>query len=569
VRKRNGKVLLSVAAVAALLGSLGALAAPEAAEKPIELAIEDVQPLGVLSIASYDTLREDVAYIGRLTNNPHLATGLEVMLNLATKSRGVEGLDKTRPLGAVAITNGDELAGYVCLPVSDFDALRETAKVMDAKITDQGDGVWKIKTKKKPLYIKEISGWIVATEQRTVLDVVPAEPGKALADVGHQYDVALRLHAANVPEKHRRAAIAEIERNVARDVKRRPGESEKEHALRKELTEEAAATIVALIEDVDEVTVGWLLDPEKEQAAMEVSVTAKEGTDIAKAAESLDTTTSQFAGFLLDDATLSGYWSGTMPRQKAELLETVVEAVRREAMADIEKEDKSDEEARVAKQLAGDVFDLVAETAAAGKVDGAMSVVLGPESATVLAGTFVADGAKLDKIAKQVAAIAQWENPEVTNYVKLDADKMDGIRFHTVSLPVPPDAENREQVVSLLGETVEVVVGIGKDSAYLAAGRDALKTLKRAIAESAKTTSEHVEPLKVSLAVDALARFVALYGEEKDRPGAARLAELLAETAGNDRINLFAQAIPRGVKYRLEVESDILRAAGKLAVEKD
>ncbi len=568
MRTRKGKVVLSLLAVGALLGSLGLYAIPQAAEEPIELAVADVRPVGVLSIASYDELKADVAFVGRLTNNPQLATGLEALLNLATKSRGLEGLDKTRPLGVVALTNGDQVAGYACLPVCDFDALMETARVMGATIDELGGGVYRIHTEKKPLYVKQQADWAVASERRVVLNVVPADPGKVLAEVGSDYDVALRLHAGNVPEKYRRELVDKINHDVARDVQRRPGESPQEHALRKQITEELARTIIALVEDVEQVTVGWSLDHQKEQTALEVSVTAAEGSDVAKAAARLEDTTSQFAGFLLKDATLAGYWSGQMPRQKAELLQSVVEAVRREAIRDIEKEPKPEEEIRLAKQLAGDVFDLLADTAASGRVDGALSVLLGRESATLLAGTYVADGARLDKIAKQVAQIAEWENPQVADLIKLDADEVDGIRFHTLSLPIPDDADDRDKAVRLLGETVEVVIGIGKESAYLAAGRDALATLKRAIAASAEQASEQVEPLRFTLAVDLLADFVAVYGEEKDRAGAARLAELLGETSGNDHIHVFAQPIPRGAKYRIEVESDILRALGKLAIDK-
>jgi len=568
VRKRDGKVVLALLAVVGLLGSVGLFAAPNSAKKPVDLPVMDPRPVAVLSIASYDELKADVALIGALTDNPQLATGLEVILKLATKNRGLEGLDKARPLGAVAITHGGRIGGYVCLPVTDFQQLLETAKIVGAKVDEADEGIYRVKTRRKPLFVKEQSGWAVLSEERAVLDVVPADPGKVLAEVGREYDLAVRLHAANVPEKHRRELVDKIKRDAERDMQRRPDESAEEHALRKQVTEELLSTVLALVEEVEQVTLGFSLDHDTQQAALEVSITGAEGSQVAKAAARLTQTTSDFAGFLLPEATLAGHWSGQMPAQKADLLVTVIEAVRKQAMRDIEKEDKSAEEIRVAKQLAGDLFDLVAETAGSGRVDGGMAVVLKSQTATLAAGTYIADGDRLDKITRQVARIAEAENPKVKELVKLDADRHQEIRFHTVTIPVPPDADDREKVVSLVGESLEVVIGVGEDSAYLGAGRDALATLKRAIVASAKEASRKVPPVRLSLAVDLLAEFVAEYGEPKDRAGAAKLAELLKEHPGGDRINLVGQPIPRGVKYRLETESDLLAALGKLATQK-
>jgi len=568
VRKRNGKVVLSLLAVVGLLGSMGLFAAPNTAPTPVELPVLDPQPVAVLSIASVDELKADVAFVGKLTGNPQLATGMEVILNLATGGRGLQGLDTARPLGVVAITDGDRIGAYVCLPVSDFQKLLETAKAIGAKVDEAGEGIYRIATRRKPLFVKEQSGWAVLSEQRPVLDVVPDDPGKVLAEVGREYDLAARLHAANVPEKHRRELIDKIKRDAQRDMQRRPGESEEQHALRRQVTEELLSTVVSLVEEVDEITLGVSLDRDAQQAAIELSITGAEGTELAKAAARLTKTTSGFAGFLLPDAMLAGHWSGQMPSQKADLLVTVIEAVRKQAMRDIERQDKSAEEIRVARELAGDVFELVADTARSGRVDGGMAVVLKSQAATLAAGTYIADGASLDRITKQIARIAEAENPKVKELVKLDADRFEGVRFHTVSIPVPPDAEDREKVVSLVGESLEVVIGIGEDSAYVAAGRDALGTLKRAIAASAKGASQKVPPIRLSLAVDLLAEFIAEYGDAKDRPGAAKLAELLGESPGKDGVNLVAHPIPRGVKYRLEAESDILTALGKLAAKR-
>ena len=77
-------------------------------------------------------------------------------------------------------------------------------------------------------------------------------------------------------------------------------------------------------------------------------------------------------------------------------------------------------------------------------------------------------------------------------------------------------------MVELIGETLEVVVGIGKDSLYVAAGRDAMNKLKQAIESSAAEATTPVPPMQFSLSgALPLAKFFAAVGKEAERPKAA------------------------------------------------
>ena len=116
----------------------------------------------------------------------------------------------------------------------------------------------------------------------------------------------------------------------------------------------------------------------------------------------------------------------------------------------------------------------------------ALSVLLDPQAATLLAGTYVADGAALDKAVRAFKEVLDKENPTVAGWLKLDAERSGEIRFHEATIPVGPDAKDREKVVQLFGPEVHVVLGVGPHAAYLAAGRDALPKLQQAIAASAR-----------------------------------------------------------------------------------
>ncbi len=555
---KRAVLLLLVGAV--LFGSLSLFAAAAAGPK-------EVKPVALLSVASYDELMGDIAYVGKISDNPDLAVGLEAMLKLFTKSRGLEGLDKTRPLGVVLQTDGTEMFGYGMIPVTDLEKLLDVLRPFTKGIDVQDDGVFKITTDDKPLYVVEKDGWALASDRVDVVKQQQPSPTETLERLSAQYDLALQIQGRNVPASVRGKIVADMRRDSQKDMKRRDGESEEEHAVRVKVTTQIVDVLVSLVEDVDEVTLGWTLDHQQEKTFAEVTVTAKPDTPTAKLVADLDATKSRFAGFLLPEATISGNWAGTMPEVKKNVLKTILSAVRKQAMANIAKEDKSEEEKKVARQVAGDVIDVVQKTVENGQVDGGMAVVAAPESLTVLAGGYVADSAQLEKLARQLAAIASSENPLISRWIQFDAGECEGVRLHTVSVPIPEDAKDREKVVSLIGETLDVVVGIGKDSLYVAAGRDAMKTLRQAIQRSAAEAYRSVPPVRFSLAVKSVAEFIAAVGEEKDRPQAQKLAQWLQDQAGADRIELVVTPVERGVRYRVEFDKGILRALGQMSLQ--
>ena len=64
--------------------------------------------------------------------------------------------------------------------------------------------------------------------------------------------------------------------------------------------------------------------------------------------------------------------------------------------------------------------------------------------------------------------------------IKFDADKHAGVSFHTASIPVPSD----QNISKVVGDKLDVAVGIGEKSVYLALGTDSLKLAKKLIDKS-------------------------------------------------------------------------------------
>ena len=161
-------------------------------------------------------------------------------------------------------------------------------------------------------------------------------------------------------------------------------------------------------------------------------------------------------------------------------------------------------------------------------------MMLGPQTLTALAGVYVADGSILDKLVRRVFDEVSRAKPEVAALVKLDADRLSDVRFHVVSIPIPAESKDREKALQLIGENLEVAVGIGPTAVYAAAGRNALATLKRSIEASAASASSAILPLDIALDAEPIAAFAAVAGNAKDQPKAALVAAELKKTPGHD-----------------------------------
>lgn len=553
VRKTLSMLLASAVLIGA--GSLRAGAAP---------AADGSKPVALVSLASYDELVKDVGALGKLVDRPELGTALDGLVAAVTQGKGLAGLDKSRPVGIILTWDGSKPAGYAFAPVKDLKQLLGVLELY-AKVEDGGSGLYTVaaKGKNKKFYVKGAGPWAFVAEKPEALAGVVTDPSSLLAGMDGQYLLAARLFAANLPDAVREKFIADVTRGVQKSLSLKSGESDAVSDARKKLGKEVVDSLTGAMNDLDQVTLGWALDRQTERTFLDLSVTARSGSPLASQMV-IEKIASSFRGFRLPGAALTGNWAGMLPAAKIEMLSTLIDAGRAQALQDIEK--KHGDGGAVLKPIVNDLADFARKTVKSGRCDGAVAVLLDSQSATALAGGYVADGPLLEKALRALADLVGQQQPVVQEWVKFDAARMKDVRFHTLSVPLPPDTKEREKVVQLIGETVEVVVGIGPTSAYLAVGRDALGTLKRAIEASAAVSSATALPVDISVAIEPIARFVAVVGKAHERPAADMIDKELKKTPGQDHVRLVGRPIPQGFQYRLEVEPGIVRLISSIAV---
>ncbi len=513
------------------------------------------KPFAVISLAGYDRVNADLETIGKTIGNPALPKMLDALVASATQQKGLVGLDKSRPSGAVFLNGTPDYPAYVFLPVTDLKGLLDALqKRLGGPAKDTGNGVYEVTTPARPFYAKQKGSWVFAAPSPEGLKNTPEDPLPLLGDLPKKYAVAARSFVANIPPSLREMVLSRLQQGAA--AIKPPGDEGP--SLGKQW-EKVSKFLTAALDDLDEVTLGLAVESAAKKSYLEVTVTAKEGTKLAKQlAEARDLKTN-YAAFRIPEAALALNW---MQKASAEAIAenlAALKSFRDRLPAQLEKQGIAE-----LKPAAEELMDVVQETVQSGHSDGALSVVLGSKAATLVGATSIVGGDKLDKALHDLAAAAKTKDAELAKGIKLDAEKAAGVRFHVVSLPIPADADNRDKLVQAVGETLDVAIGVADQALYVAAGRDALATLKKTIEKSVADGPQAASPLNLSIALGPLTKFWAeVVGDDQSRPMAMMFSAMLAQSGGKDHVTLVSTTVPpRGLQVRLELEEGIIKILG-------
>jgi hypothetical protein len=265
---------------------------------------------------------------------------------------------------------------------------------------------------------------------------------------------------------------------------------------------------------------------------------------------------SSHAGFELPGAAMTLGLTTRMDPSDIDQVNALLDTVKAKAFDEIDKDGDLDTDSKKAKakDVIGGLIDVIAKTCEAGKLDGGAALVLEPKQMSFVVGGLIAEPKSLETSLRKLVELAEDE-PDFPE-VKFDAETYKGIVFHTLSVPVPADEEEARQV---LGEKLDVVVGIGGEAAYLSLGHDASGMLKKVIDASGQKKAD-AQPMAMNISLTPIFKFAA---SVQDNPVLELIGGTLEKSEGSDHITLDATPSENGVLYRLTVEEGILKAIGQ------
>jgi hypothetical protein len=516
-----------------------------------QAAAQLAKPVVVVSVASSDEVLGDVLY---LTD----AAGVGDFGRLAAlmASPYTADLNRQNPAGMYLTMSDGAPVGVGFLPVKDLTSLLKTLEPQIGLPEDLGDGVWEIGTDRpESLFLKESDGWVFLSNSEANLANLPENPVRLLGGLNEQYTFAVRFDITALPGELRLMAAQKIREGFQERLDQEL--DAQDAAAIEEVGGQAMKSVLQLIEETEQVTIGWAVDKAAEKTYLDVNVTAIEGTQLASQMQAITAAASSFSGFVMPGAAMTFHSHATSTDAEVKQALAMLQQARSQLLKGIEEDDNlvNEQERQQARQIVNELLDLAADTIRAAKMDVGATLVLKPGSLTLAAGGFVSDGAKLAESLQQLAKLAEQKNPRLPS-VQFNAATYRDVTLHRASLPLRTD---NEQVREVLGDPMSVVLGTGEQSAYVAFGRDAEQLLKDVLDASAQDTDRQLPPAQLVMSLTPLLEFAA--AAEANPAVDAALAAVRAH-AGSERIVLTILPIERGAKFRLEVEEGILKAIG-------
>lgn len=512
-------------------------------------ADEDVKPVAVLSIASIDRLMDDMAYLGRAAGRSDAGIAFQLM-----SGPFVESFDRTRPAGVLITIENDEPKGIGFLPVPDSNKLLNTFKdKVGAEIDDLGNGIKKLEMG-KGAYLKQQGEWLYFTDHPRHLSRLPEDPVAQLDGLDKKYTIALRFYVRNIPQGMKDVADFTLQNKVDADLKMvELSNPELDAALVDSFRKSGKQWVSSLINDSDQITVGWAVDPPQRRTYVDLRAQAKDGSTLSDQFAAMLDSRSTFTGFFQDNAAAAFQGSMRVSDQSKEQISAFLDYVKERAEKGIEADPNAPASLT---PIVNSVLDVVKRTVQEGKTDAGATLLLAPESFKFVGGLRVADGRALAEAFEDLFQLAKNEPnvPEVNFY----AEKYGDLDLHTLILPID---ENDKDARRLLGETVDIAIATGPEQLYFALGEGSDGLLKAIVDKSQEIGEAKIPPIQVRIAVKPIMQFLASIDRDNEKQQA--LAEAISQASGGDAIQLTVEQIDNGFGCRLIIEEGLLELAGK------
>jgi hypothetical protein len=516
------------------------------------------KPVGIVSIAPIRENLNDLAYVTRMAGMEDQGELLRLTLGAA-----VSGIDKDRPIGLYFVPKDDEFQGVAFIPLAP-DGLKTILKMYKERLgepKDVGGGILQVGMG-NTAFIKEVTSpnqqsWLFAAADKEHLANLPQDPAGVLGDLTKTYNVAGKIIVPNIPEKLRKMAIDELKLGVERYLEQQGGRNAEQN--RDEVRAQAklqVEQIERLFNESEELLIGIGIDEQSKRIVQDIRFLAKEGSSLAKTMAMQTDLKTSFAGFLMPDASVSAGIAGKTSPEDIARAGATLQAIRGHLSKHIDDSpDIPGDKREAIKALLVPVFDVLTKTIATGRVDGGLTVMLMPKSLSFAAGGICADTATVEKVLKSIVDIGK----DVNNFPKLqlNAGSIGDMKLNRLTAPIPPNSPARD----VLGDTVEIIIGISPGSVIIAGGKDAEGLLRKVLDTSAQNRDKAVLPVQVNVAVLPIAKFVKSLDEN---PNVNSVITTLEQT-GNDRVTVTSTPATRSSTTRIEIQEGVIKAVGAAA----
>lgn len=376
--------------------------------------------------------------------------------------------------------------------------------------------------------------------------------------LARDFDAALSLRneAEGVEARHKRYAADKAE--VLGELARRPNESAQDFELRKFAAGVQFEETERIYAEAKELIVGTAVGSDPTRARIEFELEALPGTPLAKSIEILGQKPSRFASIPIPkEATSSGRINFPLDQFRIDNFLAMSQKFRKTELSETEDiEGATKEQIAATKKFLNALFDRLDAGVKAGLIDGFMNMTKGEKGVYTVVGGVVSPEAK--KWVPVLELATHLKNPPEFHK---ETGKVGEVTLHEI---IFPEGQN-PQFADLFGDR-RLVIGIGNNTVWYAAGPEADTRLKAAIEASKKPGK--VDSTVVSFHGELLPAFQILDQRrgEKGEPD-IRARAIAAFTDDEGQMDLEISLKDERITGKIKIDSGVLRLIGASLAE--
>ncbi len=512
-------------------------------------------PTIVVRVASLNGLLQNLNLVVKLVGQEEAAHQIEGLVKSKIGKKGLEGIDPARPIGAYLRFGKalDEVSGAILIPMADEKTFLTLLDNLSITYVKDKAGIYTHKTNQNmDVYFRFAHKYLYITSINTesILDKNLPDPAKALA-IANSGTLSIVARIDQIPNDVKLIAVTQLEEVIlAAEKKPQPGETKIQAAFRVALLRDVNKLGASLLREAGEIRFDLDIDQKRKELTVNLAVAGKAGSDLAKTIQNIGTLKSPLAGMLKNDLAFQGAVHFALPDELNAAFGKVIDEVSQKSLDGIQDPAK--------KKQAETLFKALLPTAKSGEFQ-VVAAVLGPKDDryTFVGAVKLKDGAKLGSTVHALVKDALSDIPPAERgKIHLDFDNVGAIKIHKFQLP--KDA-NTDQLLEQIAGDDHLYVAFRDDALFLALGKDALASLKAAVA---KTQSGDSLPLVFDFDVARMARLMAKNQEQKD------LANKLFPSGKTSRVAVTVSGGSR-LTARLEMQLNLLEFLVKLQEKKE
>ncbi len=466
-------------------------------------------------------------------------------------------LDGEKPAGLlISFDENSQPKGLGFLPVKNLEQMLSKMQDQVGKPEDAGNGVKKIGLD-RPMFIKEHKGYVYLSDSQAGLGSLPDDPNQYLGKMPQMYVVAVTVNVRSIPEQLREMAVSEMRAGFERQLAQQESDDPVQAQMQEQMSRNMIDSMVRLVEESDKLMIGWAIDKARQSTYFDVHFTAVPGTQLAKQMDSLKDTKSSFTSFLMPGAAMNMNFNGTMNKEEIDQammsMDTAIKAAKQQMAQEANFPNEQVEE--TVNGMVDKIFTVLKKTIQGGRLDGGMAVLLDNNTPQFVAGGVAVESYQLESVVKDLLDMIK-QDPRAPQFTVKQAKHAD-VTLHLLSAPVPAD---EDEARAILGDNLQITVGLGPKTFFVGFGKDNVDLVKKAIDGS--TGTEATPPMQMNISLKPIISFAAAM---EDSPALRAMNAALREVGDKDHVRLMIKSIPSGASYRLEVEEGVLQAVGQAA----